>query len=57
MALGSSDAVEKSLDCRHGSNIGTNEIAAIEPSTLREVYENPTFAPSLTVDEIQPLLR
>ena len=41
----------------NGSNIGTNKIAAIEPSTLREPYENPAFVPSLTLDEIEPVLR
>jgi len=47
----------KCVDCRHGSNIGTNKIAAIEPSTFREPYENPAFVPSLTLDEIEPVLR
>jgi hypothetical protein len=51
------DTVEKCLGCRHGSNIGTNKIAAIGPSTLRELYENPAFVPSLTLDEIEPALR
>jgi len=34
-----------------------NKIAAIEPSTLRELYENPAFVPSLTLDQIEPVLR
>jgi hypothetical protein len=57
MRSDSRDAVEKCLDCRHGSNIRKNKIAAIEPSTLREPYENPAFVPSLTLDEIEPVLR
>jgi hypothetical protein len=39
----SRDAVEKCLDCRHGSNIDTNKLAAIEPSTLKELYGNPAL--------------
>jgi hypothetical protein len=49
--------VEKPRLPGNGSNIGTNKIAAIEPSTLREPYENPAFVPSLTLDEIEPVLR
>jgi hypothetical protein len=49
--------VEKCLDAGNGSNIGTNKIAAIEPSTSRELYENPAFVPSLTLDEIEPALQ
>jgi hypothetical protein len=36
---------------------GTNKFAAIEPSTLRELHENPAFVPSLTLDEIEPVLQ
>jgi len=29
---------------------------AIEPSELRELYEDPDFVPSLTLDEIEPVV-
>jgi hypothetical protein len=41
----------------NGPSIGANKIAAIEPSTLRELYENPAFVPSRTLDEIEPVLQ
>ncbi|HEY9504286.1 MAG TPA: hypothetical protein VIR01_21790, partial [Pyrinomonadaceae bacterium] len=40
----------------NGPSIAANKIVAIEPSTLRELYENPAFVPSLTLDEIEPVL-
>jgi len=40
----------------NGPSIAANKIVAIEPSTLRELYENPAFVPSLTLDEIEPVV-
>ena len=41
----------------NGPSMGANKIAAIDPLTLRELYENPAFVPSLTLDQIEPVLR
>jgi hypothetical protein len=41
----------------NGPSVSANKIAAIEPSTLRELYENSAFVPSLTLDDIEPVLR
>lgn len=41
----------------NGPGIAANKIAPVEPSELKDLYENPDFVPSLTLDEIAPVLQ
>jgi hypothetical protein len=40
-----------------GASIAANKIGAIDAATLKALYENPGFVPSLTLDQIGPVLK
>ena len=40
-----------------GPSIATNKLGAVEPGKLKALYEDPSFVPSLTLDDIGPVLK